>query len=142
MFYAVLCVFAIIPPPQEKAEEDPRLTSRMDIARTQMEEILLALGELQDMYGVLTDPDARSSLNFGLAAVSHMRHHDRDSSFSTYLSFIDYTAGALQLTHTPILNHLAISNSRLMRILYCICTYRIRSYMSGLAGRPSATSPR
>jgi len=54
---------------QEKTEDEARLTSRMELAREQMEDILLAVKELQDAEGVVVNEDFKPSLNFGIAAV-------------------------------------------------------------------------
>jgi hypothetical protein len=54
---------------QEKNNEDPPLTSRMEIAKSQMQDIFQALSLLQEQEGVAIDPDSKPSLNFGLVAV-------------------------------------------------------------------------
>ena len=54
---------------QEKAEDNPALTSRMETARAEMEGLLRQLTALQEEdFGLQVDSKARPSLNFGLAA--------------------------------------------------------------------------
>ena len=54
---------------QEKKGESSKLTTRMEIARDQIEEIYEALSILQTDEGIFSDPDNKSPINFGLAAV-------------------------------------------------------------------------
>ena len=54
---------------QEKNQEYEKLTSRMEIAREKMLDLLDILNELQEKEGVIVDEDTKPSLNFGLAAV-------------------------------------------------------------------------
>jgi antiviral helicase SKI2 len=54
---------------QEKNKEDPPLTSRMEVARQQMKDIMQGLTVLQESEGVVIDADSKPSLNFGLSAV-------------------------------------------------------------------------
>jgi antiviral helicase SKI2 len=64
---AVLSAFVF----QEKAaeEEGARLTSRMELARDQLQDILRVVRDLQDGEGVVVSDDLRPSLNFGIARV-------------------------------------------------------------------------
>ena len=62
---AVLSAFVF----QEKTEDIPRLTSRMEVAREQLEDILLVVKDLQDAEGVIVNEDFKPALNFGIAAV-------------------------------------------------------------------------
>lgn len=48
---------------------EDKLTSRMEVARTQMQGLFQDLLDLQELEGVEIDPDAKPILNFGLCAV-------------------------------------------------------------------------
>ena len=52
---------------QEKSDDSSKLTSRMEVARAQMHDILQVVIELQDNEGV--SDDFKPALNFGIAAV-------------------------------------------------------------------------
>lgn len=54
---------------QEKTDDSPVLTSRMEAAKDQMTELLHYLLKLQEDCNVVIDSQLRPSLNFGLAAV-------------------------------------------------------------------------
>jgi len=63
---AVLSAFVF----QEKSSEDSqRLTSRMELAREQLQDILRVVRDLQDAEGVVVSDELKPSLNFGIAAV-------------------------------------------------------------------------
>lgn len=54
---------------QEKTDEVPALTTRMEVAKAEMEGLLQQLTVLQeDFFGLLVDNESRPRLNFGLAA--------------------------------------------------------------------------
>ena len=55
---------------QEKVDDAPALTTRMEVAKTEIEGLLQQLTYLQEEeYFLQVDSDSRPSLNFGLAAV-------------------------------------------------------------------------
>ena len=55
---------------QEKVDDAPALTTRMEVAKTEIEGLLQQLTYLQEEeYFLQVDNDSRPSLNFGLAAV-------------------------------------------------------------------------
>jgi antiviral helicase SKI2 len=55
---------------QEKTQDEVPLTSRMEVARLQTQELLAMLVALQEgKFNMQIDPDLRPSLNWGLAAV-------------------------------------------------------------------------
>jgi hypothetical protein len=54
---------------QEKNDIDEPLTSRMETAKGQMQEIFELLTDLQKLEGVTIDPDLKPVLNFGLCSV-------------------------------------------------------------------------
>ncbi len=54
---------------QEKVDGEDALTSRMEAAKTEMTAILEQLNHLQEIEGVVLDPDSKPILNFGLCAV-------------------------------------------------------------------------
>ena len=52
----------------KKGSNDTKLTTRMEVAREQIEEIFEALNTLQSDEGIFSDPDNRSPINFDLSA--------------------------------------------------------------------------
>jgi len=54
---------------QEKGDDGAPLTSRMELAREQMNDTLAALLELQEQEHIFSDEETRPGLNFGLATV-------------------------------------------------------------------------
>lgn len=54
---------------QEKSDDSTRLTSRMECAREQLQDILCAVIQLQDQEGVVSGEELKPALNFGICAV-------------------------------------------------------------------------
>ena len=52
----------------KKGNNDSKLTTRMEVARFQIEEIFEALNTLQSDEGIFSDPENRSPINFDLSA--------------------------------------------------------------------------
>lgn len=78
---------------QEKKEVEDPLTSRMEVAKGQLQEILLKLTNLQEIEGVVLDPDNKPILNFGLCAVVYQ--WARGMSFKDIAALTEFQEGSI-----------------------------------------------
>ena len=76
------------------------LTSRMEIARAQMIDLLVGLNELQVNEGVQQFEDAKPSLNFGLAKVVY--EWARGTAFSQITQMTETQEGSIVRTITRL----------------------------------------
>lgn len=78
---------------QEKTENVDALTSRMEVARSQMQTIYEQILQLQELEGIETDPDAKPALNFGLCAVTYQ--WARGVAFKDIMSMSEVQEGTI-----------------------------------------------